>query len=248
VTDFVASSRSPAAPAPGNVPEERFDAFADDYDAALERGLVLTGEAKEYFAAGRIAQIRAVLQSLGVTARRVMDYGCGTGSTTPLFFDAWSLASMIGVDSSLESIRIARAEQRLRGVRFELVKEYTPVADRDLVYCNGVFHHIDPRERPAALRYVRDALGPQGIFAFCENNPWNPGTRYVMSRIPFDRDAITLSPPQARQLLREEGFSILRTDSLFVFPRQLSWLRSLEPALVRLPIGGQYIVFCRKAA
>jgi hypothetical protein len=89
-------------------------------------------------------------------------------------------------------------------------------------------------------------LRPGAIFAFWENNPWNPGTRYVMRRVPFDRDAVTLSPPEARRWLRSAGFEILRTDFLFIFPRPLRWLRRLEPILSRAPLGGQYQVLCRK--
>jgi len=44
----------------------------------------------------------------------------------------------------------------------------------DLAYCNGVFHHIAPDARPEALAMIRDALKPGGLFAFWENNAWNP--------------------------------------------------------------------------
>jgi hypothetical protein len=87
---------------------------------------------------------------------------------------------------------------------------------------------------------------PGGLFAFWENNPWNPGTRYVMSRIPFDRDAVTLIPPEARQLLQKAGFEILRTDFLFIFPGVLKWLRWIEPSISHLPFGAQYQVLARK--
>jgi len=59
------------------------------------------------------------------------------------------------------------------------------------------------------LKNILGALKPGGLFAFWENNPWNPGTRIVMSRIPFDRDAEIISPPAAKRLLRRAGFSIL---------------------------------------
>ena len=116
-----------------------------------------------------------------------------------------------------------------------------------MVFCNGVFHHILPAERAAAVDYIFHNLRPGGIFAFWENNPWNPGTRYVMSRIPFDRDAITLSPPTARRLLCDGGFEIERTDFLFLFPRALGWLRGIEPLVCRLPLGAQYQVLARKS-
>ena len=77
-------------------------------------------------------------------------------------------------------------------------------------------------------------------------NPWNPGTRLVMRRIPFDRDAKLLSPPHARELLTRAGFNVLRTDFLFLFPRVLSALRPPEGRLARFPVGAQYMVLCRK--
>jgi SAM-dependent methyltransferase len=124
--------------------------------------------------------------------------------------------------------------------------EYRPIGHFDLVFCNGVFHHISPGNRVAAIETVYSSLRPGGLFAFWENNPWNPGARYVMRRIPFDQDAVTLSPPAARRLLREHGFEVMRTDFLFFFPRPLSWLRCLEPHLASLPLGAQYEILCRK--
>ncbi|MCS7034896.1 MAG: class I SAM-dependent methyltransferase, partial [Phycisphaerae bacterium] len=87
---------------------------------------------------------------------------------------------------------------------------------------------------------------PGGYFAFWENNPWNPGTRFIMSRCPFDDDAIPLSPLESRRRVRVAGFTVMRTDFLFIFPKVLGWLRWMERPLSRLPLGGQYQVLCRK--
>jgi SAM-dependent methyltransferase len=121
-----------------------------------------------------------------------------------------------------------------------------PSGQFQLAYCNGVFHHIESERRADALSYLHRSLSPGGYFAFWENNPWNPGTRLVMRRIPFDRDAQLLSPPAARTLLARAGFEILSTDFLFIFPRALAELRPLEAALSRVPAGGQYMVLARK--
>lgn len=67
-----------------------------------------------------------------------------------------------------------------------------------------------------------------------------------MSRIPFDRDAIPLSPSEARSLVVDVGFEVLRTDFLFIFPGWLKPLRWLERFVSCLPFGGQYQVLCRK--
>ena len=126
------------------------------------------------------------------------------------------------------------------------MRDYQPAGDLDLVFCNGVFHHIPPLDRLDAMQFIYASLRGGGLFALWENNPWNPGTRYVMNRIPFDRDAITLSPLTGRQLVRKAGFEILQTDFCFYFPRLLRPLRPLERLLVKLPLGAQYLVLGRK--
>ena len=121
--------------------------------------------------------------------------------------------------------------------------DLAPSGQFDVAYCNGVFHHVEPGERLDALAYIHRSLA-EGVFGFWENNPWNPGTRLVMRRIPFDRDAKLISPPRA-QLLTSAGFDVLETDFLFLFPRLLSALRPLEARLARLPAGAQYMVLAR---
>ena len=223
-----------------------FDAYADDYDIALARGISVSGEKKDYFAQRRIEWLRDCLNRLSVSVAALMDFGCGTGSSSRLFFDILGVEYFVGTDQSPKSLEIARRKHGSERAQFFLFDEYQFRGQFDLVFCNGVFHHILPVDRVAAIEYILRSLHPGGFFSFWENNPWNPGTRYVMSKIPFDRDAITLSPLEARQLLRDSGFEILRTDFLFIFPNILRWCRWLEPLCSRLPLGAQYQVLCRK--
>jgi trans-aconitate methyltransferase len=223
-----------------------FDAYAADYDAELNKGLVLTGESKTYFSEQRIMHMTRCLKKLKIEVRRAIDLGCGTGTATPYFFKHLPLQSLLGLDISKQSLEMAAASYNRYHVDFQEVSAFCPAGDMDLVFCNGVFHHIPPAERPQALELVLHALRPGGIFAFWENNMWNPGTRLVMSRVPFDRDAITITATQARRLLRENGFQVLRTDYLFIFPRLLRMFRPLELRLCRLPLGAQYQVLCQK--
>jgi len=223
-----------------------FDAYAAEYDVALARGISVSGEDKSYFARGRIEWLRGCLRSIEQPFQTVMDYGCGPSSSSELFFDVLGASRLIGTDISPKALEIAKQNSASERTQFLLFNEYQPKGEIDLAFCNGVFHHIAPRERGAAADYVYRALRPGGLFAFWENNPWNPGTRYVMSRIPFDRDSVMLTPFEARRLLRSCGFEILRTDFLFIFPRMLRWFRGIEPHLSRLPLGSQYQVLCRK--
>ncbi len=227
-----------------NRPE--FDDFASNYDEALAQGIAVSGEDKDYFAQGRVTWLAGCLRRLCLEPRSVLDFGCGTGSAAPYLLNLNPTVQLLGVEVSAKSLEVARRDHGSPRARFFLHAERTPTADLDLAFCNGVFHHIPLAERASAVEYVFRSLRPGGLFALWENNPWNPGTRYVMSRIPFDRDAITLSPPQTQRLLRAGGFEIMQTDFLFYFPRPLSWLRRLEPALSRLPLGAQYQVLGRK--
>ncbi|MFL6229569.1 MAG: class I SAM-dependent methyltransferase [Pyrinomonadaceae bacterium] len=228
-----------------NNPE--FDDFADDYDAALGASLTATGEDKHYFARRRVEWLARRLRERGASSRSVLDFGCGTGSSTPYLFEGLSAESVVGIDVSPRSLDVARNLYGAGGrAKFETLDDYRPAAELDLAFSNGVFHHIPLQERARAVGIVHRALRPGGLFALWENNPWNPGTRYVMSNCAFDEDAITLSPPEARRLVRAGGFEVLGTDFLFIFPRALHFLRGLEPLAARLPLGGQYLVLCRK--
>jgi SAM-dependent methyltransferase len=223
-----------------------FDQFAETYDDDLNQALAASGESKEFFARGRVKFLGRCLAQLNQPAHSVIDYGCGIGDTTPLLRSLLGCNELAGLDVSERSLERARHDHGVAGVRFLSFEQYVPEGSAEVVYCNGVFHHIPVSERPAAVDYIHRSLRPGGCFALWENNPWNPGTQYVMHRCCFDRDAVKISPPRAARMLRNAGFEILRTDYLFFFPRLLRALRSLEPALSRIPLGGQYQVLARK--
>src|SRR5262249_24118601 len=178
--------------------------------------------------------------------RRVLDFGCGDGSTTPILQRVLTAEKCIGADVSEKSLEVARKHFACQQISYERISDLQAEGQMDLAYCNGVFHDIAPQERHEALGLIRDALKPGGLFAFWENNSWNPAARYVISRCPFDKDAILISPLEGRSLLKEAGFELVRTDFRFIFPRALRGLRKLEDLATRLPLGAQYQILCRK--
>lgn len=219
-----------------------------EYDAMLEQGLRLTGEDKGYFVRGRLRLLQEVLPR-GSFPGRILDFGCGTGDTTAALAAYFPGATVTGVDTAERAVAHARERHAGARVGFRAVSELEPAGDFDLCYVNGVFHHIPSDQRPRALRLIHAALRPEGLFAMFENNPWNPGTRLVMSRIPFDRDAETISPRAAVALLRSNRFVADGPPlHLFFFPAPLSALRGLERHMRRVPLGGQYLVVARPAA
>ncbi|MGE0708892.1 MAG: trans-aconitate 2-methyltransferase [Planctomycetota bacterium] len=234
-----------------------FDACAHDYEVQLAQGLSLSGEGREYFSRARCDHLRTWWTRAGFPEpRALVDLGCGDGLGTLHLAERFPAAEVLGVDPSQASLDLARSRlARSRGpsdqdasarVRFE--PDAKALRGRaDLVHVNGVLHHVEPVQRPGFLSELRSLLDPSGTAAIFENNPLNPGTRWVMSRIPFDRDARPLSCRRLVAALEDAGLEVAHTRHLFYFPRLLSALRPLEGPLGRLPLGAQYAVLAKLA-
>lgn len=221
--------------------EKLFDR-AEEYEAMLQRGIGLSGEDQQFFVAGRIKDLEGQLPG-GWKPSRILDFGCGLGYSSKYLADRFPGAEVVGLDSAANALNEAQRAYGSARVRFQHSDSLGELPPFDLCYVNGVFHHILPGERAAVVQSIRRVLKPGAYFALFENNPWNPGTRLVMKRIPFDRDAIPLTPPETLSLIRKGGFTVATpTRFLFYFPRPLAALRFMEPALARLPLGAQYWV------
>ena len=106
-----------------------FDEYASDYDAALERGLAVAGESKDYFARNRIAWLSGNLAALREQPQQIMDYGCGIGSAVPFLIDFFSTASILGVDVSAKSLELAK-QVSARATFLSCDGGRSPVGDR----------------------------------------------------------------------------------------------------------------------
>lgn len=216
------------------------------YDEELARGLDLTGEDRLFYARGRIAWLARQAAQFGVRSRRVLDYGCGIGDTAPLLLEGLGAASVLGVDPSSEFLDAARRQYGSASVAFQELDKFARGATS--TWLTATAYATTFRRRSARPWRARSS-GPfarGGLFALWENNPWNIGTRIIMSRVSFDRDAVLLWPGQARRLLRENGFEVLGTTYRFVFPSFLKALRPLEDRLAGIGLGGQYQVLARR--
>lgn len=235
-----------------------FDAAAVDYAQQLEQGIAVSGESVEYFVEGRVAWLeryvrhRAVkhetLRSGAGTSPRptVLDFGCGVGNASQVLRSRLNAHQVIGLDCSAESLRVAGQRHTSPVFKWTVAGADLAPASIDIAYTSGVFHHIEPEVRQAELAKIFGWLKPGGLLALFENNPWNPGTQWVMSRIAFDRDAKCLSPVETKQRLLSAGFKCLQTRSMFYFPKPLSFLRSLETILSLAPLGAQYVVLAQR--
>jgi hypothetical protein len=73
-----------------------------------------------------------------------------------------------------------------------------------------------------------------------EHNPFNPLTRLVVFRCPFDRDAHLLRAAQANRLLQLAGFAHVWASYFLLTPFSSVAARRLEHWLRAVPLGAQY--------
>ena len=223
------------------MPEELFD-LSEQYEEMLRMGVSLSGEDPAYFMRGRIDDLANRLPA-GWKPKRILDFGCGTGESSAYLAEKFAGAHVVGVDTSAAAVALAEKRHGFGHIEFGPMEQLSGEAPFDLCYVNGVFHHIEPHRRLEAVQSIFNALSSGAYFALFENNPWNPGTRMVMSRIPFDRDAQTLSYRATQKLIAAAGFRLARaTRFLFYFPRSLAPLRGFEAVLHGIPLGAQYYV------
>jgi trans-aconitate 2-methyltransferase len=96
-------------------------------------------------------------------ARLVVDLGCGPGNSTELLVERYPQAQVIGVDSSPDMLRQARA--RLPKCAFVEgdIATWAPAAPPDLLFGNAVFQWVP--DHPAVLRRLLEALPQGGVLA-----------------------------------------------------------------------------------
>src|SRR5215213_3776161 len=226
--------------------KKEFDHLADNYQQSISPWVRITGENIEFYAHSRVKWVAKQLEQMGIHPHKILDFGCGVGVAIPFLLEEFGRDSeIIGVDVSSDSLDVARSKYGSRNISFETLDNYVPNQSIDLVYCNGVFHHIPLDKRDGAVSYVHDSLRPNGLFALWENNPWNPLTRYNMAHAEIDQNAIPIIARHGTRLVTANGFELLKMRYCFIFPAFLKSLRSLEPVVSQLPFGAQYVIFSR---
>jgi ubiquinone/menaquinone biosynthesis C-methylase UbiE len=229
-----------------------FDNFAHDYSDIINSVSRLSGETYESIIQLRMDVLRDELgmQHCNSPGLKILDFGCGTGTTEIYLRLLFPQAEITGLDASAESIRIA-GQHDLKAVSFvHSNSTRVPFVDGhfDLIYTNGTFHHIPAEERPAVLAELARILKPSGMICIFENNPVNPLTVRSMRHNPFDDGLRAVKPDEIR--VASEGTGLITSSEryYFFFPRLLSRLRFLEGYLKNVPLGAQYLLRLQRTA
>ncbi len=223
--------------------QDLFD-LPEEYDQMLQKGISATGNDKNFFILGRLDHVVKHSPELQ-QVQTILDYGCGTGQSSFDLAIRFPDCRVLGSDLSEKAILYAQKQFQRPNLSFVPIREI-PETTFDLIYLNGVIHHVPLNERHEVMRHLfrLSHTGTQ-IWIF-ENNPLNPGTQWAMYTNPFDKGVVKIQHWQLETLIKSAGYLVQRTDFLFYFPQWLSWFRPLEKWLMKIPLGGQYGVFARK--
>jgi trans-aconitate methyltransferase len=215
-----------------------FDEFAESYNQTLKAALPAGMDEDQYFARYKIDFLVAATRNR--TVKSILDFGCGAGRSLEYLASAFPRASLCGYDPSSESIRLA--SQRVAAAKLTTQWQDIEPNPFDIVFVANVFHHIPRNEISTWLGRCGKILAPQGrIFVF-EHNPFNPVTRYVFERCPFDVDAKMIPRNELIAMGRGAGLKIASSRYTLFFPKPLKIFRPLERWMGWLPIGAQYCV------
>jgi len=223
-----------------------FDKYVESYRDIINRGAAITGETFEYFIALRIRLLAEELSAAGeVPPRRILDFGCGIGTTERHLRERFPEAALDGIDDSAESIKAA-TRLEIPGATFHHSASGTlPFEDQtfDAIYSNGTFHHIPFGRHASLFRELNRVLKSQGHLFVFENNPLNPLMVREMRLNPFDAGTKMLFPWYLRRSIRDAGIKVNALRYYVFYPKQLKALRWSERYLRGLPIGAQYYVW-----
>lgn len=218
-----------------------FDLLADEYYEQHKSNVAITGEAPEYFAEYKVADLALLVRERGLAARRVLDFGCGIGNSVPFFRRYLGQGELLCADVSARSIEIAQA--RFPGTeRYVLVGNRIPLPAHsvDIVFSACVFHHIPHDEHHYWLTELRRVTRPGGLLAIYEHNPLNPLTVRAVNTCPLDVNARLIRGAAMCRRASASGWGDARLDYKLFFPSGLRRLRPLERHLRWLGLGAQY--------
>ncbi|MEO8401137.1 MAG: class I SAM-dependent methyltransferase [Gammaproteobacteria bacterium] len=221
-----------------NSSPSEFDNYVDSYEDALKQSMPSAFTENEYFAQYKINYIARKLGKQKPTS--FLDFGCGIGRSISIINQQFPQTELWGYDISSQSIEAAR--MRTKKAQFTNDLNDFPFGKFDVIFAANVFHHIPLSERISALTRCKQLLAKNGRLFLFEHNPFNPVTRLVFERCPYDKDAVMLKKQEVLQLAEKVGLNVTKSSYTLFFPRPLALFRPLERILGWLPMGAQYCV------
>lgn len=175
---------------------------------------------------------------------RVLEIGCGTGETAA-YIASQIKAEVVAIDLSPAFVVEARKRHSAPNLRFEefdlLAGIEPPFGRFDLVYGNGILHHL-VKLLPAVLQSLHRLINADGRLAFIEPNLLNPycaflfGTSIGRKVGRLEPDEMAFTRGQLMRVLSKTGWSEIdvATRDFLIPGLPLSLVKpvqAVEPAL-----------------
>ena len=221
---------------------DNFDQFANDYRNIHNENIKLSGADSDYFSEYKVIEVAT--HESATEALHFLDLGCGDGNSVKFFRKHFPKAKITGIDVSEDSINLAKTRNIENAVFTAYDGAHIPFADNtfDVIFIATVMHHIDHALHVGLMTEARRVLRKGGRLYIFEHNPYNPVTRNVVNNCVFDADAVLLSPPYTKRMLKQAGFQDISNTFTIFFPRSgfFQPFLFLEKFLKKIPLGGQF--------
>ncbi len=230
-----------------------FDKYAEIYDEGHVKAVAMSGFKPSYFHEYKLKEMVQYLKKEGLADKKLklLDFGCGTGSSAKYIRKYLPGVSIYGVDVSAESIKVAkRNNKNLKNVAFASFDGVNiPFNEKfDIIFVANVFHHIRRDKHAKVIKNIYKKLNNRGRLFIFELNPLNPLTMLVaiLNDYRFDKDANLLNPFYAKKMITIAGFLQNKIYYTIFIPRFFSFLLPLEKYFYNIPFGAHYYIVARK--
>lgn len=98
--------------------------------------------------------------------KMIVDLGCGPGNSTAVLASRYPNAHLVGMDSSPDMIKKAKATVPDLEFTIEDLRSYSPPQSVDLFFSNAVLHWLGAEERIALIKRLMQTQPSGGAFAF----------------------------------------------------------------------------------
>lgn len=220
-----------------------FDEYTDNYNQLLSESTNFFSPNEKYFARYKVDVVKNYINL--PSQSKILEYGCGIGRN--ISFLATSFPHSIIHGSDISEVGLEYARKLNPNVYFFNENDKSiPSVQYDLIFVAGVFHHIAPEMRNYVIDAIYKRLKPGGDIFIFEHNPFNPITKRIVDRCPYDEDAILLRPSELRSRFTNARFEIIKQSYCLFIPPSLVFMLPLEKYLQWLPLGGQYWTHARR--